>query len=113
MATTPPPRSEAGVAVVVEDSSPELAASLRPAWLNVDLDALERNPDRLRRRVAPTQVLAVLKADAYGHGAVPVGRALATAGVDWLGVALLEEGIELRRGGGGGAGAGAGGRPAT
>lgn len=45
------------------------------------------------------KVMAVVKADAYGHGAAPVGRALQEAGVDWLGVAMAEEGIELRAAG--------------
>jgi alanine racemase len=67
--------------------------------VEVDLDALERNLARLRRRVAPARVLAVLKADAYGHGAPRVARLLEEAGVDYAGVALLEEGAELRRAG--------------
>lgn len=74
-------------------------ASTRPAWVEIDLDALESNLAAIRRRVAPARVLAVIKADAYGHGARVVGRALERAGVDWLGVALVEEGIELREAG--------------
>jgi alanine racemase len=77
----------------------DLESALRPAWVDVDLDALERNLARLRRRLAPARLMAVVKADAYGHGAVGVSRALARAGVDWLGVALLEEGAEIRRAG--------------
>ena len=72
---------------------------LRPAWAEVDLDALRHNYEHLRRRTHPARALAVIKADAYGHGAVAVGRELEAAGVDWLGVALVEEGTELRRGG--------------
>ncbi|MGH9453365.1 MAG: alanine racemase, partial [Terriglobia bacterium] len=45
------------------------------------------------------KVMAVIKADAYGHGAVPVARALAARGVDWLGVATVEEAVELREAG--------------
>ena len=77
----------------------DLEAALRPAWVDVDLAALEHNLGRLRERLGPTQATAVVKADAYGHGAVGVSRALAAAGVDWLGVALLEEGAEIRRAG--------------
>jgi len=77
----------------------DLEAALRPAWVDVDLAALEHNLGRLRERLGPTQAMAVVKADAYGHGAVGVSRALAAAGVDWLGVALLEEGAEIRRAG--------------
>ena len=76
-----------------------LAAALRPAWVDVDLDALERNLRRMLARVRPAGVLAVLKADAYGHGAPRVARLLAAAGVDWAGVALVEEGAELCRAG--------------
>ncbi len=78
----------------------DLEAALRPAWVDVDLEALEHNLATVRSRLSPgTRTMAVVKADAYGHGAVGVSRALAAAGVDWLGVALLEEGAELRRGG--------------
>ena len=67
-----------------------------PAWIEVDLGALRHNLTLVRRRVAPAKVLAVAKADAYGHGAVRVGQCLAAAGVDWLGVALVREGVALR-----------------
>ncbi|HEY7215230.1 MAG TPA: alanine racemase [Thermoanaerobaculia bacterium] len=79
----------------------DLAGALRPAWVDVDLDALEHNLARIRERLAGSgaRVMAVVKADAYGHGAVGVSRALEAAGVDWLGVALLEEGAEIRRAG--------------
>jgi alanine racemase len=53
----------------------------------------------MRERLAGSRTMAVVKADAYGHGAVGVSRALEAAGVDWLGVALLEEGAEIRRSG--------------
>jgi len=72
---------------------------LRPAWAEVDLDALRHNLAHLRKRTHPARALAVIKADAYGHGAVAVGHELAAAGVDWLGVALVEEGAALRQGG--------------
>lgn len=69
-------------------------------WAQVDLSALRRNYRRLRGLLAPEQkYLAVVKANAYGHGAVPVARALEEEGADWFGVATLEEGEELRRGG--------------
>lgn len=77
----------------------DLAAALRPAWVDVDLDALVHNYRRLRAELGGALAMAVVKADAYGHGAVGVSRALAAAGVDWLGVALLEEGAEVRRAG--------------
>jgi alanine racemase len=77
----------------------DLAAALRPAWVDVDLEALEHNLRAVRERLGASLAMAVVKADAYGHGAVGVSRALEAAGVDWLGVALLEEGAEIRRAG--------------
>lgn len=78
---------------------PHLPDVLRPAWTEIDLGALSANLRRLREAVAPAKALAVIKADAYGHGAVEVAPALEAAGVDMLGVALLEEGAEVRRAG--------------
>jgi alanine racemase len=75
------------------------ATVLRPAWLEIDLDALAGNLRVLRQRVGPAAILAVVKADAYGHGAVAVAHTLERNGVDWLGVALVEEGARLRRAG--------------
>lgn len=64
----------------------------------VSLDAIARNLGRVRERVGKNvQIMAVVKADAYGHGAGPVARTLIEAGAAWLGVALPEEGMELRR----------------
>ena len=69
-------------------------------WARVDLEALRSNYKKLRALLAPEQkYLAVVKANAYGHGAVPVALALQEEGADWFGVASLEEGEELRRGG--------------
>jgi alanine racemase len=68
--------------------------------LNIDLGALEHNYRQLRRLCEPqVKLLAVVKADAYGHGLVPVSRKLALAGVDYLGVGSLEEGLTLRQAG--------------
>ena len=101
--TPPTPSAEDG-APAERAEGPErpgraLPDVLRPAWAEIDLDALVANFGRLRELVAPARVLAVIKADAYGHGAPEVGRALEAAGVDLLGVALLEEGAEVRRAG--------------
>jgi alanine racemase len=66
----------------------------RPTVVEVDLDAVRHN---VRALTPPgSQLMAVVKSDAYGHGAVPVARAALDAGATWLGVALVEEGIELR-----------------
>ncbi len=70
--------------------------SIRPTEVQVDLDAVCRNAS-LVRQVAGVDVFGVVKADAYGHGAVPVARALAASGhVAGLAVSLVEEGVELR-----------------
>lgn len=76
-----------------------VAGWLRPAWVEVDLAALRSNVSYLRQLVAPAALCAVVKADAYGHGAVPVARAALSAGAKWLAVALAEEGHELRQAG--------------
>ena len=65
------------------------------AEARIDLDRLSSNINRLKD-AAGTSLMAVVKADAYGHGLVEVGLAAEKAGADWLGVALLEEAIKLR-----------------
>src|SRR5574341_739378 len=78
----------------------EIAISGRPTWAEVDLDALAHNLRVIRTQVGPdVRILAAVKANAYGHGAVECARRLEQAGVDWFGVALPEEGIELRKAG--------------
>ena len=70
----------------------------RPVWAEIDLDAVRANVRALRGHRAPAALLAVVKADGYGHGAVPVARAALEAGATWLGVALVEEGVAAPRG---------------
>jgi alanine racemase len=67
-------------------------------WAEVELGAIENNIRRLIQ-ISGVQVMAVVKANAYGHGAVPVARAALRAGATWCGVARLEEALELRRAG--------------
>lgn len=67
-------------------------------WVEIDLAAIQNNV-RQMRTLTRTRVMAVVKANAYGHGAAPVARAAAEAGADWLGVARLEEGLALRAAG--------------
>jgi len=64
----------------------------------VDLGRIARNLGRVRAAAGGREIWAVVKANAYGHGAVPVGRALAAAGAHGLAVSSLEEGLELRQG---------------
>lgn len=65
----------------------------------VDLGAIGRNVERLLAHAAPAELCVVTKADGYGHGSVAVARAALDAGATWVAVALVEEGIELRRSG--------------
>ena len=75
------------------------APALRPTSARIDLDAIGHNVRLVREKVAPAEVMAVVKADAYGHGAVPVATRALQAGASWLAVALVEEGEELRAAG--------------
>jgi alanine racemase len=65
-------------------------------WGEIDLGAVRANTAALVELARPAALLAVVKADGYGHGACPVARAALEAGATWLGVALVEEGVELR-----------------
>ncbi|WP_307084153.1 alanine racemase [Arthrobacter agilis] len=65
----------------------------------IDLDALRHNIRHVRDVAHPARVMAVVKANAYGHGALPVARAALEAGAAWLGVAHVSEGVALRKAG--------------
>jgi alanine racemase len=69
------------------------------AEASVDLDTISSNIAALRAHVAPAAMMAVVKADGYGHGAVPAARAAVRGGADWLGVVHVTEALELRRAG--------------
>ena len=70
------------------------------AWVEIDLAALAHNVKQLKSLLSlHTQLLAVVKADAYGHGAVTVAQTVLQSGASWLGVATVPEGIELREAG--------------
>ncbi len=73
-----------------------MAEGFRPARAEVDVGAARRNAALLAALVAPSQLCAVVKADGYGHGALPVARAALAGGATWLAVALVEEGVALR-----------------
>ncbi len=77
-----------------------LPALGRTAWLEIDLGALVANLEILRQGAGPgVRAEPVVKADAYGHGALPVSLALEAAGADGLSVATFDEAVELREGG--------------
>src|SRR5207245_9046060 len=79
----------------------------RPVWAEIHLSALADNFRAIRKYVnppgerlrEPRKVLAVVKGNAYGHGAAPVAKALAKAGAEWFGVTCSAEGVELREAG--------------
>ncbi len=77
-----------------------MRSTLRRTWAEIDLDAIRHNYETLRRRTgANVKFLGVVKADAYGHGAVHVGRTLQELGADYLAVSSLDEAMELRANG--------------
>jgi alanine racemase len=70
----------------------------RPAWVEIDLDAFEENFRKIKALVRPgAMVTGVIKADAYGHGAVEIGKVLLEQGVDRFAVATLSEAVQLRK----------------
>ncbi|MGC2240156.1 MAG: alanine racemase [Acidimicrobiia bacterium] len=72
---------------------------MRPTHAEIDLKAIRDNIEEIASKIAPSQMCVVVKADAYGHGDVPVAIAAQEAGARWLAVALVEEGARLREAG--------------
>ncbi|MEA5391724.1 alanine racemase [Cyanobium gracile UHCC 0139] len=88
--------SSLATASATEETQP----SRQRAWVEVNTAAIQANVRALRRHIGPaTQLMAVVKADAYGHGALAVARASLEAGAGCFGVATLGEGVQLRRAG--------------
>lgn len=71
----------------------------RPAWAEVDRDALRANAAVISERLAPAALCAVVKADGYGHGAITAARAFLDGGAKGLAIAIVDEGLELRAAG--------------
>ena len=72
----------------------------RPTWAEINLDNLAYNYYQIKKQlVAHTRVMVTVKADAYGHGLIPVSKKLVSCGVDYLGVASIDEGLRLRQAG--------------
>ena len=77
-----------------------MKSTLRRTWAEIDLDAIRHNYEALRRHIGKSvKFLGVVKADAYGHGAVHVARTLQDLGADYLAVSSLDEAMELRANG--------------
>src|SRR5438132_5765379 len=76
------------------------AHDIRPTWAEIDAGAFSRNVDAVIKRLpAGSRLIAVLKADAYGHGAVELAKRCTADRVAMIATALLEESLELRRSG--------------
>ena len=72
----------------------------RPTWAEINLNNIAYNINSIRKFISPqTQILAIVKADAYGHGIIPVSKKLVSLGINYLGVAALDEAIILRKAG--------------
>jgi alanine racemase len=69
---------------------------MRPSWIEIDLNAIEHNVRQISAEIGDGDLCAVVKADAYGHGDIPVAEAAIRGGAGWLAVALVEEGVRLR-----------------
>jgi alanine racemase len=83
-----------------EDAAvPPVSSAVRRAEARIDLDAIRANVEALCHAAPRAEVLAVVKADAYGHGLLPCARAARRGGATWLGTALLQEALALRAAG--------------
>ena len=77
-----------------------VSSTLRRTWAEIDLDVLARNYRAIKDHIgAGVKFMGIVKADAYGHGAVQVSRRLQDAGADYLAVSSIDEAMELRKGG--------------
>lgn len=72
---------------------------LHPVWVEVNLDNLKYNIDKIKSKIGASEIIGIVKANAYGHGAVEISKALIEYGVQKLGVANILEAIELRENG--------------
>src|SRR5438876_912518 len=80
-------------------TAPDLAAA-RPTWVDIDSDAFARNVDAVAKRLPEgSRLIAVMKANAYGHGAVELAKRCRADRVAMIAVIMLEEAVELRRAG--------------
>jgi len=98
-------REQTSAEALTKESAPNLLSDgygglCQRAWVEIDLAALTHNVKQLKNILSPrSQLMAVVKADAYGHGAIAVSQTVLQAGASWLGVATIPEGIELREAG--------------
>ena len=72
----------------------------RPTWAEINLSSIDYNFTQVRKIISPrVKIMVTVKADAYGHGLIPVAKRLSCCGADYLGVASIDEGIKLRNAG--------------
>jgi alanine racemase len=76
-----------------------LFKELRPVWAEIDLDAIANNMREIRRISESKEIIAIIKADGYGHGAIDIAPVLLENGADRIGVAVITEAVELRNSG--------------
>ena len=88
--------SESAAAALGDSARRAFDLRVRPTEARIDAHALSHNFREARRAAPRSRVMGVVKADAYGHGAAIAAKAFLEAGADWLGVALVEEGLALR-----------------
>ena len=87
-------------AAALRDGGTAVKRQIKRTWAEIDLDAIEENYRAIRSLLGPqTKLMAVVKADAYGHGDAETAAALQTQGADWFAVSTLTEAISLREGG--------------
>ena len=72
---------------------------IKRTWVDIDLSALRSNLEFIRTKVTSAEIMCIVKADAYGHGAVECAKAAVKCGADYLAVATVAEGVELRKAG--------------
>ncbi len=70
--------------------------SIRPVWAEIDLNSIENNIREIKKNVQDKEIIAVIKADAYGHGAIDIAPVLLKNGADKLAVAVITEALQLR-----------------
>ncbi len=85
--------------MTIRARNPAKTTFSRDAWVEIDLNALEYNCQAIKNALPHKKIMAVLKSDAYGHGAVSVGLLMQACNIDYFGVASVDEGIELREAG--------------
>lgn len=73
--------------------------NIRPVWAEIDLDCIKNNIREIKKSIPGKEIMAVVKADAYGHGAIDVAPVLLENGADRLAVAVITEALELRKSG--------------